>query len=601
MPEKVSLIFCHLLNAKRPVNLSDMSSLNIEQIKESSHGLRGNIAKTLANPEATHFDEADAILLKFHGTYQQDDRDQRATLKAAGADKAWIFMTRVKLPGGRITAERYLALDALADQVANGTLRITTRQGIQFHGVLKVGLKECIAAVNRSGLTTWGACGDVVRNTMAPATPYRTPAYKDAHALAREISDTFLARSSAYVDIWINGERLGEEPAEEVEEPIYGRHYLPRKFKIGIAIPPRNDVDIYTQDLGFIAHIGDDGRVEGYTVTVGGGFGMSHGKLDTYPVLAKPLFYVRREHALAAAIGVVTAQRDHGNRTDRKRARLKYVIETKGVDWFREEVVKRMPAGTPYEAPRPVKFTTVADDLGWHEQGDGRFFYGLWVEMGRVKDREGRRMRAALRELATTLKKTFVFTPNCNVYITDVEAQERAVVEDILTRHGCLNPIDLSPSRGLAHACVALPTCGLALAESERVFPRVMEKIDAVMAELGLSQERILFRMSGCPNGCSRPYNADFAFVGRAPGKYAFYVGGSHVGDRLAGLEEKVLSESDIPSAVKKYLSEYARERLPGESFSAYWGRTHKNGPAPRPEQFHIPSSESGKKFVETE
>jgi sulfite reductase (ferredoxin) len=570
-----------------------MSTLNVEQIKETSHGLRGYIAETITDPQATHFSEADYQLLKFHGTYQQDDRDQRTARRAAGEDKAWIFMTRVKLPGGTITADRYLALDRLADQVANGTLRITTRQGIQFHGILKVGLRSCIAAIYESGLTTWGACGDVVRNTMASPVPRKDAAHADAQALARAISDTFLARSSAYVDIWINGEKLGKEPEETPEDPIYGRHYLPRKFKIGIAIPPRNDVDIYTQDLGFIAHLDPSGRVEGYTVTVGGGFGMSHGKLDTYPVLAKPLFYVPREHAVAAAIGVVTAQRDHGNRTDRKRARLKYVIETRGVDWFRQEVIARMPAGTPTEPPRPVAFNTVADELGWHEQGDGNYFYGLWVEMGRIKDAESRRTRTALRAIAEQLKKPYIFTPNCNLYITDLAPEEKSTLESILNDHGCINPPSLTPSRGLAHACVALPTCGLALAESERVFPRVMQQIDTIMAELGLARETVLFRMSGCPNGCSRPYNADFAFVGRAPGKYALFIGGSHVGDRLAGLEQKSIEENQIPAVVRQYLAEYAQKRLAGETFTAYWGRTHVNGPAPRPEQFHIPHKET--------
>jgi sulfite reductase beta subunit-like hemoprotein len=567
-----------------------MSTLNVEQIKENSRGLRGQIAETLANPQATHFSEADYQLLKFHGTYQQDDRDQRNARRAAGDDKAWMFMTRVKLPGGVISPERYLALDRLSDQVANGTLRITTRQGIQYHGILKVHLRDCIAAIYRSGLTTWGACGDVVRNTMAPAAPRKTPAHADAHALAQQISQTFLARSSAFVDIWINGEKLSQEPADLPEEPIYGRHYLPRKFKIGIVIPPRNDVDIFTQDLGFIAHLGNDGRIEGYTVTVGGGFGMSHGKLDTYPVLAKPLFYVPREHAITAAIGVVTAQRDHGNRADRKRARLKYVIETHGIDWFREQVLARMPAGTPTEAPRSYIFHTVADELGWHEQGDGRHFYGLWIEMGRIKDTPARRTRAALSRIAEQLKKPYIFTPNCNLYIADLHTQEKTTLEAILTEHGCINPPHLTPSRGIAHACVALPTCGLALAESERVFPTIMEQIDTIMAELGIPKETILFRMSGCPNGCSRPYNADFAFVGRAPGKYALYVGGSHIGDRLAGLEQKSIEEKQIPTIIRGYLTEYIKKRKPAETFTAYWGRTHTNGPAPRPEQFHIPS-----------
>jgi sulfite reductase (ferredoxin) len=332
-----------------------MASKSVEEIKSESHALRGTIGDTLRG-ESSHFSEEEYQLLKFHGTYQQDDRDQRAARKRSNLDKAWIFMVRSKLPGGALTAEQYLAHDHIAGELGNGTLRITTRQGFQLHGVLKGDLQTCIRRINESGITTWGACGDVVRNTTGAPSPFKDDAHLDAQRLAKEISDAFLAKSRAYAEIWLNGEHLNKETEEA--ESIYGKVYLPRKFKIGIAIPPRNDIDIYSNDLGFISHLAN-GKVAGYTVVAGGGFGMTHGKADTFPALAKPLFYVARELAVKAAIAVVTAQRDYGNRTDRKRARLKYLIDERGVDWFRDEVVKRLDA--PVEPPKRVHWYTVSD------------------------------------------------------------------------------------------------------------------------------------------------------------------------------------------------------------------------------------------------
>ncbi len=566
-----------------------MAGDSVEQIKEKSCFLRGTIGGVLCS-DATHFNEEDYQLLKFHGTYQQDDRDLRTERKKAGLDKAWIFMIRTKLPGGSITATQYLALDRLTEEVANGTLRITTRQGIQFHGVLKSKLKECIARINKSGVATWGACGDVVRNTMGPASPLHTPQHQDAQKLAKEMSNTFLARSHAYTEIWLNGEKLdlGKSFHEE-EELVYGKYYLPRKFKIGIAIPPQNDVDIYTQDIGFITHA-PQGEVEGYTMLVGGGFGMTHGLIKTYPVLAKPLFYVKREHAVAAAIAIVTVQRDYGNREDRKRARLKYLIEERGMDWFRTEVQSRLKM--PTEAPKPFVFTTVADMLGWHEQGDGRLFCGIWVSEGRIKDTETVRYRSGFRKIAESFGFPICLTPNCNILFCNIEPVQRATVDQVLREFGIPLPDGLTEARKMSHACVALPTCGLALAESERVFPSVMDEIDKILRALKLEKEPILIRMSGCPNGCSRPYNADIAFVGRAPGKYAFFVGGSMIGDRLVGLERKVLEMKDIPSVIKFYLEEFVVNRKNKETFTEYWRRTHPIGPRPIPEQFHLELAE---------
>jgi sulfite reductase (ferredoxin) len=567
-----------------------MGSKSVEEIKAESHALRGVIQKTLL-ADASHFSEEEYQLLKFHGTYQQDDRDQRVSRKRQHLDKAWIFMVRSKMPGGALTAEQYLAHDRIAGEFGNNTLRITTRQGFQLHGVLKGDLQECIHRINLSGITTWGACGDVVRNTVAPAAPFKDEAHLDAQRLAKELSDTFLAKTSAYAEIWLNGEPLNADSTDD--EPIYGKLYLPRKFKIGIGIPPRNDVDIYTQDLGFISHQ-QNGRVEGYTVVAGGGFGMSHGKTETFPALAQPLFYIAREHAVKAAVAVVTTQRDFGNRTERKQARLKYLINERGIDWFRDEVRKRLDV--PVEPAKEVTWNTVSDLLGWHEQGDGKLLCGIWIEEGRIKDTEERRWRSAFREIAQKFGLPIRLTTNCNIIFHDIEPSLKGQIAEILDQHGIPKPADLTETRRLAQACVALPTCGLALAESERVFHLVLDKIDELLNEFDLRDEPILIRMTGCPNGCARPYNADISFVGRAPGKYALYVGGSVTGERLVGLYEKTVAIEDIPGRVRELIEEFVNNRQGGENFTTYWGRTHVNGAAPTPGQFHAEFAQREKK-----
>ena len=559
-----------------------MAAKSVEEIKSESHSLRGSIEETLLGDQS-HFSDEEYQLLKFHGTYQQDDRDQRVPRKKQHLDKAWMFMVRSKLPGGALSAQQYLAHDRIAGDLGNGTLRITTRQGFQLHGVLKGDLQDCIRRINDSGITTWGACGDVVRNTTASPTPFKDEAHRDAQRLAKEISDTFLAKTTAYAEIWLNGKHLNQESKDA--EPIYGKLYLPRKFKIGIAIPPRNDIDIYTNDLGFISNV-ENGVVTGYTVVAGGGFGMTHGQTETFPALAKPLFYVAREHAVQAAVAVVSTQRDFGNRSDRKRARLKYLIDERGIDWFRDEVVKRLDV--PYEAAKKVHWNTVSDVFGWREQGDGKLFCALWIEEGRIKDTEKVHWRTAFRAIAVQLGLPVRLTTNCNIIFHDIDPAVKERVIEILAAHGIPNPEDLTETRRLAQACVALPTCGLALAESERVFHLVLDKIDDILKDLGLVEEPILIRMTGCPNGCARPYNADIAFVGRAPGKYALFVGGSVTGQRLAGLQEKTVTLEEIPARVRVLLEDFVQNRQPNENFTNYWGRTHVNGPAPHPDQFHV-------------
>ncbi|MDD5262866.1 MAG: NADPH-dependent assimilatory sulfite reductase hemoprotein subunit [Methylacidiphilales bacterium] len=564
-----------------------MATKSVEEIKEQSHSLRGKLAETLQSG-VTHFEEEEAQLIKLHGSYQEDDRDLRVERKRAGLDKAWQFMVRSKIPGGELSSEQYLVHDRMADELANGTLRLTTRQGIQLYGILIGNLKAVIQRINKSGLTTWGACGDVVRNTMSTAIPFSNPVFRDAQKLSEEISRAFFPKSTAYSEIWLDGKKL-EDGKEDVEEPIYGRHYLPRKFKIGIAIPPYNDIDFLSQDIALIPHF-PKGEVEGYTLYVGGGFGMSHGQTLTRPFLAQPLFYVKREHVIDACAAVVTTQRDHGRRDDRKQARLKYLVNSKGIEWFRKEVESRLKAAV--EKPRIEHFDSVEDLLGWREQGDGKWFRGIWIAEGRIKDTPENGIRKALRKICETFKPRLHITPNCNLYLCDLEAKDKAGIDAILREFHVPEIESMSKALLMSHACVALPTCGLALAESERVFPQIMDGIDKILRELGLQQEPILFRMSGCPNGCSRPYNADFSFVGRAPGKYAFYVGGSHRGDHLAGLQEKVVAQEEIPSKVRPILENFVKNRTPSEKFSDYWHRTQINGETPSADQFHVELAE---------
>lgn len=594
-----------------PFTLPIMSKASVEDIKLASNDLRGQIAEQFADTSLSHVPDDSNILLKFHGSYQQDDRDQRAERSKAKLDKAWSFMIRSKMPGGRITAKQYLIHDDLCTK-AMGNLRLTNRQGIQLHGVLKGGLKEVIHDVCHSGLSTMGACGDVVRNTMGPAAPLKTPVHADAQKLTEEISQRFLWRSSAYADIWLDGEKIDPEwimdpavdpavraatTAPEGEDPIYGKVYLPRKFKMAVAIQPSNDVDLWSQDVSFIPHV-VDGAVEGYTITVGGGFGMSHGQLTTRPFLAQPLFYVKRAHVVDATEAIVTTQRDHGNRVERKNARMKYTVQTMGIDAFRAEVQRRLPGIETFPA-KELKFDTVEDNLGWHEQGDGKLYCAVYVSMGRIANKEGGpQYRSAFAELARTLDLPYIITPNTNVIIADVSPDQKDAVNAILAKHGVVHSDEMTRARKVAHACVALPTCGLSLSESERALPGIMDKIDPVLRELGLENEPILFRMTGCPNGCGRPYNADFGFVGRAPNKYAMFVGGSVRGDRLAGLEFKSVLGDDIPTRVREFLEAFKAERKNGEIFADWFARTRTTGEAPTPEQFHIELAERAAKLA---
>ncbi|MEO0453527.1 MAG: NADPH-dependent assimilatory sulfite reductase hemoprotein subunit [Verrucomicrobiota bacterium] len=568
-----------------------MSKVNVEEVKDKSRSLRGALKDTISSGE-THFSDEDLQLLKFHGSYQQDDRDLRTERRKAGLDKAWSFMIRSKIPGGELSSEQYIVHDIAAEDLANGTIRLTTRQGIQFHGILIGDMDGVIQQIVDCGLTTWGACGDVVRNTMACTLPLDTPAHREALELSRKITEVYLPHSTAYSEIWLNGERL-EIEKEDADEPIYGKHYLPRKFKIGIAVPPVNDIDIYSQDVGIVPHESNS-EVTHYTFLVGGGFGMAHGKKETYPCLAKPLCTVEKDQVMETLEAIVTTQRDFGNREDRKQARMKYLIEKKGLDWFRREVASRVNFAV--QDPRALDLDSVSDVFGWNEQGDGKWFLTVYVPQGRIKDTESVTMRKAFREICEELNPTVRITPNTNLMFCNVDASDKEKIDAILTKHNVADATQMTVAHRMSHACVSLPTCGLGLAESERVFTGVMNEVDDILRDLSLEKEPILFRMSGCPNGCPRPYNADFSFVGRAPRKYAFYVGGSYRGDRLVGLQEKVITQDEIPLKVRPILEDYVENRQEGETFSDYWGRTQSNGAAPHPDQFHVELAERNSK-----
>lgn len=564
-----------------------MSSKN-ETIKKESKGLRGTIAAEL-DAGVEHFGERDLQLLKFHGSYQQDDRDLRRERRKAGLEKAWQFMVRSKIPGGRLTSAQYLAHDRMAEELSNGTLRFTNRQGIQQHGVLAGSLKSCIHTINTCGLTTYGACGDIVRNTMSCAVPIDDPAVADARSLAQEISETFYARSRGYAEIWLDGEKQPIQD-EELDDPIYGTAYLPRKFKIGIAVPPFNDVDVLTHDVGIVAAV-QDNRIVGFDVYVGGGMGMSFGNLRTHPSLAQPLFHVPRHRILDTLKAIVTTQRDFGRRDDRKQARLKYLIRDRGIVWFRNEAASRLTFAPTLHKSIPLG--PVDDLLGWSHQSDGLSFYGLWLPDGRVADSAIGGFRSAIREICETFAPQLTITPNANIYFSDIPDGQRARFYRILKRHKVPDATSFSRARRTSHACVSLPTCGLALAESERVFQKLMDSMDSLLALLGIHEEPLLIRMSGCPNGCARPYNADIAFVGKAPGKYSIFVGGSHRGDRLASLWRKAVPFEDLVQAVRPLLEAFVSNRIVPESFSDYWRRTSAGQEfAQNAEQFHTEPEE---------
>jgi sulfite reductase (NADPH) hemoprotein beta-component len=554
-----------------------------EHLKAESNFLRGNILRDLADHSTGGITEESAQLTKFHGIYAQDDRDQRNARRREGREKAFSFMARVRLPGGVCTPAQWLALDTLADERANGTLKLTTRQAFQFHGILKGDLWRAINGMNRSLLDTLAACGDVNRNVMCNPNPEQSGLHADVYRIANAISEHLLPRSRAYHELWVGDELVGG--GEPEAEPIYGRTYLPRKFKIGVAVPPSNDVDIFSQDLGYIAITGADGRLAGFNVTVGGGLGMSHNQLETFPRLADVLGFCTPEQAVAVAEHVVTVQRDFGDRTDRKHARLKYTIADRGLDWFRTQVEARL--GERLGAPRPWQFTHTGDRYGWVAGEDGRSHFTLFILSGRVKDEPGYRLRTALREIALAHKGDLRLTANQNLIIANVAAADRPRIEALLARHGLATANDASGLRLNALSCVALPTCGLALAESERYLPELVSLLEQEFAAAGLSRDAVTLRITGCPNGCGRPFLAEIGLVGKSPGKYNLYLGAAFDGSRMNALYRPNVPETELLGLLGPIIRRYAAERTPGERFGDFTVRAGYVNPTGRAQDFH--------------
>ncbi|MDT8450240.1 MAG: NADPH-dependent assimilatory sulfite reductase hemoprotein subunit [Wenzhouxiangellaceae bacterium] len=538
-----------------------MSDLNVERIKSDSRALRGTLIDSLADGTTGAIRDADTVISKFHGIYQQDDRDVRAERREARLEPLYRFMLRVRVPGGRVTGAQWKALDRLADEVANGTLRLTSRQAIQFHGVAKLSLRDLVRGIDAVGMDSLAACGDVNRNVMCHVQPELGPLQAETLAWADRLSAHLSPRTGAWREIWVDGNKVDIEEPED--EPVYGRSYLPRKFKIGIAVPPYNDIDVFSQDIGFVA-IERDGALAGFDVVAGGGMGCSHGEPETFPLLGRVIGFVEPEQMLAVAEAIVTAQRDFGDRENRKHARFKYTLDDRGTDWLLDEIEKR--AGIRPGSARGFEFTRSSDRLGWTEGVDGRWQHTAFVENGRL----GPKQRAGLVKLVDTVVDDLRLTPNQNLVLTGIDAADRDRVDEILASAELAGGERRSALRTHSMACVALPTCGLAMAEAERYLPELITWIEELAERHGLGDRPINIRMSGCPNGCSRPYLGEIGLVGRAPGRYNLYLGAAPDGSRLNRLVLDNADEAAILDAIDGWFGRFAADGQQGEAFGNF-------------------------------
>lgn len=541
-----------------------MAKLSVEEIKRASRNLRGTIAEELRNSALFFTPEAEK-LLKFHGIYEQEDRDKRKTERENDHHQVMI---RAKLPGGQLTANQYLAMDDIAGHYANGTLRITTRQTFQLHGVLKSELRETIQAMNHALITSLGACGDIVRNVLVCPAPANNPQQQAVQEFAFKLNEALYPKTRAYHQIFLDDTELIDDSEIIEEEPVYGHTYLPRKFKIAIAYAGDNCVDVYTNDVGLVAVFDDDNRLLGFNLLAGGGMGMTHNNDETFPRLADDIAFILPEHVIEAVTAVVTIHRDYGNRENRKNARLKYILHDKGVDWFREELARRV--SFTFEAPRPVPQFVVYDHLGWHEQTGGLLYVGVHVENGRIIDRANVRMRTGLRAIIEKFDLSVRLTCQQNLLLTNILPQDRPAIEAMLDEYGIRTVEKISKMRRNALACVALPTCGLAITEAERVFPQVISEFEDALDRLDLANADIMARMTGCPNGCARPYVAETAFVGRSLDKYTVFLGGNPNGTRLAQKFLDLVHIQDLVPTLTPILRYYGDCRSEGESFGDF-------------------------------
>lgn len=551
-------------------NLMSPNSLphsDVEDIKRRSNYLRGSLEETLQNPITGSIPEDDNRLMKFHGSYMQDDRDLRNERAKQKLEPAYQFMLRVRAAGGVVTPKQWLMMDRVAQKYGNDTIRLTTRQSFQLHGVIKWNLKQTIKEVNDELLSTLAACGDVNRNVMCNPNPYQSDVHGEVYEWAGRISSHLDPHTRAYHEIWLDGEKVVDSLENEPQEPIYGPVYLPRKFKIGVAVPPSNDVDVFSQDLGYIAIV-EDGKLLGFNVTVGGGMGMTHGDPLTYPQVGRLIGFCTPEQAVDVAEKTVTIQRDYGDRAVRKHARFKYTIDDRGVEWFIDELHTRL--GWKLEEARSYHFDHNGDRYGWVKGSNNKWHFTMFIQNGRIQDDGDNRLMTGLREIAKIHNGDFRLTPNQNLIIGNVSAQRKKKLEELFKEYGLTEGGHYTALKRNSMACVALPTCGLAMAESERYLPELLDKIEPLLEENGLRDDNIVIRMTGCPNGCARPMLAEIAFIGKAPGKYNMYLGGGFTGNRLNKLYKENIGETEILDSLRPILARYAEERLEGEPFGDF-------------------------------
>ncbi len=539
----------------------------VEKIKEESRGLRGTLKESLQNELTGALFEGDKTLVKFHGIYEQDNRDRREERAMKKLERDYSFMIRLRIPGGLLPADKWIAVDDIAGKNSTGVIKITTRQTLQFHGVVKAKMKPTMKWFDRFGLDSIAACGDVNRNVVCSSHPNESPIHEQVFAYADKISTLLLPKTRAYYEIWLDDEKIVDRKDED--DPLYGNTYLPRKFKVAIAIPPNNDVDVFANDIGLIAVI-EKNKLLGFNIAVGGGLSSTHGNVSTYARVGSVIGFTDTEEKLMKAVyEIVTIQRDHGNRSDRKLARLKYTVDKVGLDWFKQELERR--CGFKLEDAKKFEFTSRIDHYGWHKNHEGKWYYTLFVENGRICDEDGLNLKTALRDIAKTGKANFRFTANQNVIIGDVAEKDKPVVQKILEQYKLIEHTENRTGvRKNSIACVALPTCPLALAEAQRYMPSFLSKIEGIMAECKIANDDIIIRMTGCPNGCARPGLAEIAFIGTAPGRYNLYFGGDVAGYRLNKIYKENLDEAELLAELKPVLHSYATQRNKQESFGDF-------------------------------
>ncbi|MEC3796751.1 sulfite reductase subunit beta [Bacillus velezensis] len=539
---------------------------DVEEIKEKSDYLRGTLKEVMLDRISAGIPDDDNRLMKHHGSYLQDDRDLRNERQKQKLEPAYQFMLRVRMPGGVSTPEQWLVMDELAQKYGNNTLKLTTRETFQMHGILKWNMKKTIQKINAALLDTIAACGDVNRNVMCASNPHQSEIHAEVYEWSKKLSDDLLPRTRAYHEIWLDEERVAGTPDTETE-PMYGPLYLPRKFKIGIAVPPSNDIDVFSQDLGFIAIV-EEGKLIGFNVAIGGGMGMTHGDTATYPQLSKVIGFCKPEQLYDVAEKTITIQRDYGNRSVRKNARFKYTVDRLGLENVKAELENRL--GWQLDEAKPYHFDHNGDRYGWVKGVKGKWHFTMFIEGGRVTDYENYKLMTGLREIAKVHTGDFRLTSNQNLIIGNVSSQKKKQISALIEQYGLTDGRQHSALRRSSMACVALPTCGLAMAEAERYLPKLIDKIEDIVDENGLRDEEITIRMTGCPNGCARHALGEIGFIGKAPGKYNMYLGAAFDGSRLSKMYRENIGEEEILSELRTILPRYAKEREEGEHFGDF-------------------------------